>query len=93
MYIYLYHVHVRIVYVLCTPGYVLCMYGHSQIRTESDWLVLTHGISPDFRHGGHLFLLSTAIGSVPSYQVTPLRTDGFHCRESAGTGPVVFKVL
>ena len=27
-------------------------------------------------------------GSVPSYRVTQLRTDGIHGRESAGTGPV-----
>ena len=30
-----------------------------------------------------------AIGSVPVYRVTHLRTDGVHCRESAGTGLVV----
>ena len=27
------------------------------------------------------------------YRVTQLRIDGVHCQESAGTGPVVFKVL
>ena len=27
------------------------------------------------------------------YQVTQLRTDGIHYRESAGTGPVVLKVV
>ena len=27
------------------------------------------------------------------YQATQLRTDGVHCRESAGTGPVVLKVI
>ena len=27
------------------------------------------------------------------YRVTPLRTDGVHCRESAGTGPVNLKVV
>ena len=27
------------------------------------------------------------------YRVTQLRTDGVHCRESAGTGPVVLKVV
>ena len=32
-----------------------------------------------------------AIGSVPSFGVTQLRTDGVHCRESAGTGPVNLK--
>ena len=34
-----------------------------------------------------------AIGSVPSYRVTQLRTDGVHCREFAGTGPVSLKVV
>ena len=29
----------------------------------------------------------------PSYRVTHLRTDGVHCRESAGTGPVDLKVV
>ena len=58
-------------------------------------LVLTHGILPDFRDGVHLYLFipSTAIGSIPNfYQVTQLRTDGVHCRESAGTRPVILKV-
>ena len=27
------------------------------------------------------------------YRVTQLRTDGVHCRESAGTGPVNFRVV
>ena len=35
-----------------------------------------------------------AIGSVPSISGrTQLRTDGVHCRESAGTGPVNLKVV
>ena len=34
-----------------------------------------------------------AIGSVPSLWVTQLRTDGVHCRESAGTGPVNLNVV
>ena len=34
-----------------------------------------------------------AIGSVPSYRVTQLCTDGVHCRESADTGPVNLKVV
>ena len=44
-------------------------------------LVLTRGIPPAFRDGVHLFLPSTAIGSIPSYQVTRLRTNDVHCRE------------
>ena len=50
--------------------------------------MLTQGIPPTFRGSVHLIIMSTAIGSVPSYRVTQLRTDGVHCRESAGTGPV-----
>ena len=39
------------------------------------------------------FTPSTAIGSVPSYQVMQLRNDGVHCRESPGTGPVFLKIV
>ena len=50
------------------------------------------------------FLPNSAVASIylyrhtPSsqsrvYRVTQLRTDGVHCRESAGTGPVVLKVV
>ena len=35
---------------------------------------------------------STAIGSVLNYRITQLHSDGVHCRESAGTRPVVVKV-
>ena len=41
----------------------------------------------------YLFKQPYAIGSVPTYRVTQLRTYGVHCRESAGTGPVVLKVV
>ena len=53
-------------------------------------LVLTHGIPPEFRGGVHLFILNrhTPSGQSRVYRVTQLRTDGVHCRESAGTGPV-----
>ena len=57
--------------------------------------MLTHGISPDFRGGVHLSI-SPSARSVQSRvdQVRQLRTDGVHCRESAGTGPVlVLKVV
>ena len=56
-------------------------------------LVLTYGIPPAFRGGVHY---ETAI----RHRVSPefigsrkLRTDGVHCRESAGTGPVNLKVV
>ena len=35
----------------------------------------------------------TPSGQSRIYLVTQLRTDGVHCRESAGTGPVVSKVV
>ena len=50
--------------------------------------MLTHEIPPDFRSGVHLFIY-TAI----RHRVMQVRTDGGHCRESAGTGPVVLKVV
>ena len=58
-------------------------------------LVLTYGIPPEFRDGVHLFIYirHTPLGQSRVYQVTQLRTDGVHCRESAGTGPVNLKVV
>ena len=35
----------------------------------------------------------TPSGQSRVYRVTQLRADGVHCRESAGTGPVVLKVV
>ena len=35
----------------------------------------------------------TPSGQSRVYRVKQLRTDGVHCRESAGTGPVVLKVV
>ena len=58
-------------------------------------LVLTYGIPPEFRGGVHYFFLNRHTPSNQSrvYRVTQLRTDGVHCRESAGTGPVNLKVV
>ena len=56
-------------------------------------MVFTHGFPPDFRGGGvHIFLFKPlyAIGSVPSLSGHAVV---HHCRESAGTGPVVLKVV
>ena len=58
-------------------------------------LVLTYGIPPEFRGGVHLFIYNRYTPSGQQsrvYRVTQLRTDGVHCRESAGTGPVNLKV-
>ena len=58
-------------------------------------LVLTYKIPPEFRGGVHLFIYNhhTLSGQSRVYRVTQLRTDGVHCRESAGTGPVNLKVV
>ena len=58
-------------------------------------LVLTYGIPHEFRGGVHLFIYNrhTPSGQSRVYRVTQLRTDGIHCRKSAGTGPVNLKVL
>ena len=54
-------------------------------------LVLTHGIPPEFRGGVHI--RHTPSVQFRVYQVTRLRTDGVHCRESSGTGPENLKVV
>ena len=56
-------------------------------------LVLTSGIPPEFRGGVHLWNRHAPSGQSRVYWVTQLRTDGVHCRESAGTGPVNLKVF
>ena len=59
-------------------------------------LVLTYyGILPAFRGGVHFFYLNhhTPSGQSRVYRVTQLRTDGVHCRESAGTVSVILKVV
>ena len=56
-------------------------------------LVLTCGIPPEFRDGVYLWNRHTPSGQSRVYRVTRLRTDGVHCRESAGTGPVNLKVV
>ena len=58
--------------------------------------MLAHGIPPDFRGGVHLRIYlnrHTPLGQCRLYRVTQLRTNDVHCRESAGTGPVVLKVV
>ena len=58
-------------------------------------LALTYEIPPEFRGGVHVFILNrhTPSGQSRVYRVTQMRTDGVHCRESAGTGPVNPKVV
>ena len=56
-------------------------------------LVVTYGIPPEFRGGVHLRNRHTPSGQSRVYGVTHLCTDGVHCQESAGTGPVNLKVV
>ena len=58
-------------------------------------LVLTYGIPPKFCGGVYLFIYNrhTPSGQSRVYRVTQLHTDGVHCRESAGAGPVNLKVV
>ena len=53
-------------------------------------LVLTYTIPSEFRSRVHLFIQNRHTPSVQTrvYRVTQLRTNGVHCQESAGTGPV-----
>ena len=58
--------------------------------------MLTHGIPPDYCGGVHLFIYlnhHTPSGQPRVDRFTQLRTGGVHCRESAGTGPVVLKLV
>ena len=56
--------------------------------------MLTHGIPPDFHGDVHLFInCHTPSGRSRVYRAKQLRTDGVHGRKSAGTGPIVLKVV
>ena len=55
--------------------------------------MLTPGIPPAFHDGVHLFIPRAPLGQSRVFRVTQLRTDVVHCRESAGSGPVVLKVV
>ena len=57
--------------------------------------MLIHGIPPEFRDGVHLFILNrhTPSGESRVNRVTQFRTNGVHCREFAGTGPVNLKLV
>ena len=58
-------------------------------------LVLTYGIPPEFLGGVHLFIYNRHTPSIQSrvFRVTQLRTDGVHCRDFTGTGPLNLKVV
>ena len=48
--------------------------------------------SSRFPDGVHMYHQPPS-GQSRVYRITHLRTDGIHCQESAGTGPVVLKVV
>ena len=57
-------------------------------------LVLTHGIPSISARRPFIYLNHhTPSGQSRGNRVTQLRIDGVHCRDSAGTGPVVFKIV
>ena len=67
--------------------------AHLHTQAESGAYLLT-GFLPSSAAAS---IYETAIympsGQSRAYRVTQLRTDGVHCRESAGTGPVNLKVV
>ena len=67
----------------------------AHLHTQAESGAYLHGIPPEFRGGVHTFILNhrTLSGQSRVYRVAQLRTDGVHCRESAGTGPVSLKVV
>ena len=73
------------------PSRPTAAWSFSTVRLN---LALTRGIPPAFRGGVHLLLPPTAIGSVPSFirshNCVPMAPTN---QESAGTGPVVLKVI
>ena len=54
--------------------------------------MLTYGTSPAFRDGLYI-CCQPPLGHSRVNQVTQLRTDGVYCRVSAGTRPVILKVV
>ena len=62
--------------------------AHLSTQAKSSAYIL-YGIPPEFRGGVLLFVLNrrTPSGQSRVYRVMQLRTDGVHCRESAGTRP------
>ena len=72
------------------------IYSHANsIRVMMMMMMITYGIPPESSGGIHLFVLNrhTTSGQSRLHRVTQLRTDGVHCRESAGAGSVNLKVV
>ena len=87
-----------VIYVVANPVRGLLDRKISEGHLQSlglNLVLLTYGIPPEFRGGIHFFIYNRHTPSCQFrvYRVTQLRTDGVHCRESAGTGPVNIKVV
>ena len=65
---------------------------HCSFSTLRLNLALTPEILPAFHDGVHIYHQPPS-GQSRVNRVTQLCTDGAHCRESNGTGPVVLKVV
>ena len=66
--------------------------AHPHTQAESDAYLWDSSRVP--RRRPFIYLnRHTSSGQFRVYRVTQLRTDGVHCRESAGTGPVNLKVV
>ena len=64
----------------------------AHLHTQAEiWCLLTRFLPSSA--AASIYKPPYAIGPSQVYRVTQLRTDGVHCRESAGTGPVNLKVV
>ena len=66
---------------------------HLHTQAESGAYLLTGFLPSSAAASIYETAIHTPSGRSRVYRVTQLRTDGVHCRESAGTGPVKLKVV
>ena len=62
------------------------------LHTQADWCLLTRFLPLSATTSIYLHRQPPS-GQSRIYQVTPLCTDGVHCREYAGRGPAVLKII
>ena len=67
--------------------------AHLYTQAESGAYLLLYSFRVPRRHPFIYLNRHTPSGQSRVYRVTQLRTDGVHCRESGGTGPVTLKVV
>ena len=70
----------------------VCVFSSHSFWTSSS-LDVPAGVTQEAGHTGFLIHLLSPSGQSRVYRVTQLRTDGIHCQESTGTGPVNLKVV